>query len=184
MNQPDATFGALLRRYRLLVGSSQEELAERARISINAIGSLERGTNRQPHPRTVTLLADVLGLLGESRAAFIAAARSEPGDRSSQPSPASTQPLKNNPVAPIPSNLPATSASFVGRERDVAAIEVLLRQPDVQLVTLTGPAGVGKTRLALQVADRLLADFPDGVFFASLSWRDASAYAMAAEEGT
>src|ERR1700726_3572590 len=111
MNQPDATFGALLRRYRLLVGSSQEELAERARISINAIGSLERGINRQPHPRTVALLADALGLLDESRAAFIASARSDLGDRSSQPSPASTQPLEISAVAPIPSNLPASSAS-------------------------------------------------------------------------
>ena len=60
MTRANVTFGMLLRRHRLLVGLSQEELAERARVSLNAVGSLERGVNRRPHPRTVARLADVL----------------------------------------------------------------------------------------------------------------------------
>jgi transcriptional regulator with XRE-family HTH domain len=115
MQQPGVTFAVLLRRHRLMVGLSQEEPAERARISLNAIGSLERGVNRQPHPRTVVLLADALGLLGEPRAA-----RSDPGERSSQPALASTGPPDRGEAAPILSNLPASSSSFVGRERDEA----------------------------------------------------------------
>jgi non-specific serine/threonine protein kinase len=167
MQQPDATFAALLRHHRLMVGWSQEELAERARISLNAIGSLERGINRQPHPRTVALLADALELVGELRAVFVAAARADLGDRSSLPPPAG--PPDHDEAVPPRSNLPASSSSFIGRDRDVAAIELLLRQPDQRLITLTGPAGVGKTRLAVEVANHLVADFPDGVYFVSLA---------------
>jgi excisionase family DNA binding protein len=63
------------------------------------------------------------------------------------------------------SSLPAPYTSFVGRERDVSRVAALLRSKDVQLVTLTGPGGVGKTRLALQVAADLAADCADGVAF-------------------
>ncbi len=67
------------------------------------------------------------------------------------------------------SNLPTQLTSFIGREAEVAAACTLLRRPDVRLLTLSGTGGVGKTRLALQVGDDLLADFPDGVYFVSLA---------------
>jgi predicted ATPase/class 3 adenylate cyclase len=65
------------------------------------------------------------------------------------------------------SNLPAELSSFVGREAEMAEIERLLQRS--RLVTLTGPGGSGKTRLAIQVASRLLGSFTDGVFFVDLS---------------
>lgn len=65
--------------------------------------------------------------------------------------------------------LPASLTSLVGREREVREVEDLLRRPDVRLVTLTGPGGVGKTRLALRLAERLAGDFPSGVAFVSLA---------------
>jgi predicted ATPase/class 3 adenylate cyclase len=68
-----------------------------------------------------------------------------------------------------PTNLPSQVTSFVGRGRDLAAVRDLLLEPSVRLVTLTGPGGVGKTRLALQVATGLLDQFRDGVFFVPLS---------------
>jgi predicted ATPase/class 3 adenylate cyclase len=66
-------------------------------------------------------------------------------------------------------NLPIQPTALLGREGPVAAICSLLRRADVRLVTLTGPGGIGKTRLAIQVAAELVDDFPDGVWFVRLS---------------
>jgi predicted ATPase len=66
-------------------------------------------------------------------------------------------------------NLPIVTTSFVGREFEVAALRDELRNPNVHLLTLTGPGGAGKTRVALQVAGELLEAFPDGVYFVALS---------------
>lgn len=68
-----------------------------------------------------------------------------------------------------PNNLPIQPTPFIGREKEVAAVIQLLRRPDVRLVTLSGPGGVGKTRLALQVAAELCDDFADGVFVVALA---------------
>ena len=68
-----------------------------------------------------------------------------------------------------PSNLPLQSTPFVGREAEVAAATDLLRRHDVRLLTLTGPGGIGKTRLALQVAAAVLDDFERGAFFIPLA---------------
>jgi predicted ATPase/class 3 adenylate cyclase len=68
-----------------------------------------------------------------------------------------------------PNNLPIQPTPFIGREKEVAAVTQLLRQPDIRLVTLSGPGGVGKTRLALQVAAELCDDFTEGVFVVALA---------------
>lgn len=66
-------------------------------------------------------------------------------------------------------NLPTQLTPFVGREREIAAVLGLLRNPDVHLVTLTGAGGTGKTRLSLQVAAELLDEFQHGVWFVELA---------------
>jgi hypothetical protein len=71
-----------------------------------------------------------------------------------------------------PNNLPLQPTPFVGREDQVAGIVDLLHQDDVRLLTITGPGGVGKTRVALQAAADLLETFPDGTWFVDLSVLD------------
>src|SRR3989442_15489723 len=66
-------------------------------------------------------------------------------------------------------NLPTQLTPLLGREQEVAAACALLRGPEVRLLTLTGTGGVGKTRLALQIAAELVDDFADGVYFVSLA---------------
>lgn len=68
-----------------------------------------------------------------------------------------------------PNNLPAQSTPFIGREDDMAAVGQLLWRPDVRLVTLTGPGGIGKTRLSLQVAANVRDVFEDGIFVVNLA---------------
>jgi predicted ATPase len=70
---------------------------------------------------------------------------------------------------PRPSNLPVPRTAFIGREHEATALRQLLARDDVRLVTLTGPGGIGKTRLALQVAGEIGYQFPSGVCFVSLS---------------
>ena len=70
---------------------------------------------------------------------------------------------------PRPNNLPAQRTALIGRECDSADLRQLLSRADVHLVTLTGPGGIGKTRLALQLADEMADQFAAGVCFVSLS---------------
>jgi non-specific serine/threonine protein kinase len=157
-----AKFGDLLRRYRLATGLTQEELAERAKLSARAISDLERGARNHPWRGTVGLLATALDLEPGERAYFEKAAR--------QASPPITAGLQHG-VGQFPAtprhNLPIQVTSFVGRER--ALVELRERLATTHLLTLTGSGGCGKTRLALKVAEDLLAFYPDGVWLVDLA---------------
>jgi non-specific serine/threonine protein kinase len=164
-----------LRRYRLAAGLTQEELAERAGVSVKGLSLLESGKRQTPYRHTVTLLATALGLSSAEAARLQAAvvrARTPvtagahtagaddtaTGETGVQPLPAPPEPRGNLPVQPT---------SFIGREREQADVLALLdRAP---LVTLTGAGGCGKTRLALTVAGSLLPEYPDGVWLVELA---------------
>ncbi|HEY7036174.1 MAG TPA: tetratricopeptide repeat protein, partial [Thermomicrobiales bacterium] len=153
-------FGVLLRRLRSSADLTQEELAERAGVSARLVSDLERGAIQRPRRDTVRMLADGLHLSDADREAFAARARGYP--TAGRPDVAAP-PAARRGTLPLPPN------ALVGRDREVAAVTSLLMQPDVRLVTLVGPGGVGKTRLALDVAFRLAGAFPDGVWFVDLA---------------
>src|SRR5947209_13360275 len=128
----DESFGARLRRLRLAARLSQEELAERAGLTHNAISALERGERHHPYPHTARALAAALGLADQERVALLAAvprraggvgpagaAAGRPGE------PVAAEP--DEPVAPAPrradDRLDAARAPLVGRAREVAALE-------------------------------------------------------------
>jgi predicted ATPase/DNA-binding XRE family transcriptional regulator len=148
-------FGDLLRRHRAAAGVTQEDLAGRAGLTPQAIGLLERGKRRQPHAYTVQKLAEALDLEGPALSEFEAAAKRATTQRS-----ADTIPVYRVPTPPT---------SLIGREREVASIATLLREEHVRLLTLLGPGGVGKTRLAIEVARRSRDAFADGVVFVPLA---------------
>ena len=69
----------------------------------------------------------------------------------------------------VPNNLPAQPNELIGREEEVEEVQRLLRLESVRVVTLTGPGGMGKTRLALQIAESLMDEFSDGIYFVALA---------------
>ena len=153
-------FGDLLRRWRASAGFTQEELAESTGLTTQAISLLERGERRRPQRYTVLKLSEALELEGASLAEFEAAARPSARGRTALP-PRGTMPTPQTPL--------------VGREEETAEVAGLVARADVRLLTITGPGGVGKTRLALEVASLSRGAFAGGTAFVSLApLRDAS----------
>jgi predicted ATPase/DNA-binding CsgD family transcriptional regulator len=73
------------------------------------------------------------------------------------------------PPAKGPTPPPVPLTSFIGRDREIVTVTGLVQRPDIRLITLTGPGGIGKTRLALQVVDQVSERFADGIAFVSLA---------------
>jgi transcriptional regulator with XRE-family HTH domain len=134
-------FGEELRRLRKRSGLSQETLAARAGLSPEAVSLLERG-RRSPRMTTMRLLAEGLRLADADRAALFAAAN------------------LHEPETP---SLPVFADHPVGRDKELREVAELIERDDTRLLTLLGPAGVGKTRIAVGYAATQPARFPDGV---------------------
>lgn len=151
-DEQGAGFGGLLRWHRREAGLSQEGLAELAGLSVDAIAALERGRRRAPRAHTLRLLADALRLGASDRATLTAAARKDTESPQIQ--------LRRTPAPPN---------ELIGRTTELTTTKRLLGQRITRLLTLTGPGGVGKTRLTLGLAAQLEDSFADGVCWIPLA---------------
>ena len=152
---PHGAFGTRLKSLRESAGFTQEELAAIAGLSVHAVSALERGQRRRPHMETVRTLSAALDLTGAARDAFVGSARA------AAPEPAADE-LSG-------SYLPLPLTPLLGREADLELLRRWLADPVARLITLTGPGGVGKTRLALELAREILEFGTPRVVFVSLA---------------
>lgn len=166
------TFGNRLKQLRVAAGLSQGALAERAGLSANALSALECGARRAPQRATLAALVSALDLSDAEQAGLELIIRRERGPRG-------TVGAHKEETATLP-RLPVPPTPLLAREDEIACARGLLRSGLVRLLTLTGPGGVGKTRVALAVARSVENDFPVGVRFVDLAPCDDRSAARAA----
>jgi predicted ATPase/DNA-binding XRE family transcriptional regulator len=160
------SFGAQLKALRESAGFTQEELATIAGLSVHAVSALERGERRRPHVETVRALSAALDLPAATRDALLGSARAPAHDGAATDAGGYSLPL------------PLTA--LLGRESDVRTLRNWIGDPAARLITLVGPGGVGKTRLALELARSIAGEGATRVVFVPLAAiRDASFVAAA-----
>jgi predicted ATPase/DNA-binding XRE family transcriptional regulator len=148
------SFGAQLKGLREAAGFTQEELATIAGLSVHAVSSLERGQRRRPQLDTVRALAGALELDTEARDALFESARTTASDTV---------------VEELTGGLPLAPTNLIGRDEALLTLQHWLTQPSMRLITLTGPGGAGKSRLALEVAHTVVADGATRVVYVPLA---------------
>ncbi|MDQ6695129.1 MAG: helix-turn-helix domain-containing protein [Chloroflexota bacterium] len=168
--------GSWLRQRRKALDLTQDSLAERVGCSRASIQMIEQG-QRKPSRQVAELLAEALLIPEAERDAFLARARGMvpgmvPAPEDGVVAPDTTTTRVQQPPS-IPHNLPAQLTALIGRDEEVAAVEGMLRG-GARLITLTGPPGVGKTRLAIEVGATLgtgggKRESVEGVFWVPLS---------------
>ncbi len=172
----DFSFGAWLQRRRRALEMTQADLGRRVGIAAATIRKIE-ADERRPSTQVAERLAEALAVPLSARVLFVRAARGElvplqdlePAEQAGSRGVRRAHDSSLLPVDPAEASFPVPLTALIGRAELVAAVRELLGRPHVRLITLAGPAGVGKTRLALEVAAGLRARFPDGVSFVSLA---------------
>ena len=148
-------FAAQLKAFREAAGFTQEELATIAGLSVHAVSALERGQRRRPQAETVRALSAALDLSGESREALLGSART--------PAPAPAVDELSG------ASVPLALTVLLGRDADVQTLRQWLADKAARLITLIGPGGVGKTRLAVELARAIAAEGTSRVVFVPLA---------------
>lgn len=162
------TFGAWLRQQRSQLKLTREQFAERVGCSVALLRKIEDG-ERRPSTQIAELIANSLNIPAADRATFIRVAR---GELNLERLPASLKPVAIPIVPPAPRprvNLPVLPTPLIGRQREVEELSQLLRDPACRLLTLVGPGGMGKTRLAIETATQMRDVFDHGVYFVPLA---------------
>ncbi|HEY5730795.1 MAG TPA: tetratricopeptide repeat protein [Anaerolineales bacterium] len=164
----DVSFGIWLEKRRKALDLTREEFAQKVGCSASALRKIETD-ERRPSKQLAELLANVLGIPTEERTAFIKIARGE----------ATLSRLKTSPHLPdlslfqspqtLSNSIPIPPTSLIGRESELAALCQMLGDPQCRLITLVGPGGIGKTRLAIETISVQRERFANGVYFVSLA---------------
>jgi predicted ATPase/transcriptional regulator with XRE-family HTH domain len=169
-----ASFSHWLKQRRKLLDLTRNDLARCAGCSPKTIEKIESG-ERRPSRQVAELLLHCLQVPDEERPGYVLWARKElaPGGSGLNVKQNQALAAESDTHSPntqhTPNNLPVPLTSFIGREDVLGAVRSLLERRDVRLVTLTGPPGIGKTRLSVQAGASLLGSFKDGVFFVPLA---------------
>ena len=149
------SFGERLKALREIAGFTQQELATIADLSVHAVSALERGARRRPHVETVRALSAALDLTDANRDALVRSAGA---------------PAHSTAVDELSGvSLPLALTALLGRDADVQTLRHWLADPTARLITLTGPGGAGKTRLALELARGIAEEGKTRVVFAPLA---------------
>ncbi|WP_298820348.1 ATP-binding protein, partial [Chloroflexus sp.] len=158
------TFATILKQCRTELGLTQAQLAARAAISLSLLRKYESGARLPPLAMAVRL-ADALGLRGEERGALLDAVRFQrlPATNAGNGASAGGVLHTRLPVAPTP---------LLGREAALSELTRLIRSGSTRLITLVGPPGVGKSRLALAATWAAQSTFVDGAYFVELAELD------------
>ena len=161
----EVSFGEWLKRQRNTRGLNREQLAHQIGCAVITLRKIE-AEERRPSPQIVERLAEIFDIPQTERVAFLRFAR---GDWQSVPVGMKEDiPWHTSTKSPR-SNLPARLTSLIGRENEIAKVLEYLLREDIRLVTLTGPPGIGKTRLSIESARESQHHFQDGIFFVTLA---------------
>jgi len=172
------TFGEWLRQRRGELRLTREELAKRVGCSAAMLRKIEDG-ERRPSSQIAELISNCLEIPPAERETFVRVARGElridrllpVSKRIAQTSLLTTQtiPRANLPILPTP---------LIGRQREVAELSKLLQDPQCRMLTLVGPGGIGKTRLAIETASQVQGHFRDGTYFVPLAPVNSSRFIL------
>jgi predicted ATPase/DNA-binding XRE family transcriptional regulator len=166
------TFGDWLRQQRSLRRLTREAFAKLVGCSVSALRKIEDG-ERRPSAQIAELMANCLEVSLERRATFVRVARGELSvDRLLPELKAIATPNISSPKT----NLPAFSTPLIGRERELPQLNQLLCDSQCRLLSLVGPGGIGKTRLAIETAAHMQDVYANGVYFISLAPANSTRY--------
>jgi len=168
MNSP-LMFGEWLRQRRDGLGLTRKEFANRVGCSVSTLRKIEND-ERRPSGQIAELMANCLDIPAAEYSTFVRVAR---GELSVERLPSVSRAIASPSIFPTSTaskiNLPILPTPLIGRQGEMDELTQLLRDPQCRLLTLVGPGGIGKTRLAIETASRVQDDFADGVYFVPLA---------------
>ena len=171
-----STFGEWLQGQRNERRLTRQEFAQRVGCSVAMLRKVETD-ERRPSAQIAGLIANALEIPAAQHATFVRVARGELGtDRLGHLSTLLHPPGVSPTSAASRKNLPVLPTPLIGRHRELADLHQLISDPQCRMLTLVGPGGIGKTRLAIEAASQLQDDFADGVYFVPLAPLDSSRF--------